>query len=1066
MPCRLPFLPAQQSYQSKMARGKLQDSSSSSLTRLRLQVSLVATVSRLLAISLTSLWAYLHPTYNSQSSLLHPTSLKSQEYAYDFSETRISTVELAHLTKLDPFHITVENTPMFKEVQDENPHLAIDVHGSSASRVQSLPSFLLTPRRLTARGLAPPLFGRHPSGAAKGGGRMETGNNAYGFPAPGLCPRPVSAWSPRGPEQMSLEATDEDRSDLTNALARRPPATASCVSSSPVGCGSCSPSDSCAVRDSACSCDASLSLSSALPRSPYPCTRAGRRLKPSIHEAGLDPVLWRLLVPFLSWDGEYFVSVALQKTAYFFEHTHAFFPGLSAVYVFLNNLISVRQMRSTESTCSSLEFNRMTPVSGRSPKAAPATENTSGPLGELTETRGLFMPLVARLFVFLRNLTCLNEQTRIALLAFLLSNTLFVFATLGVFEVARLLSQGLEKEKIGYSTSPSCGDVSSLSSSGDAISALSFQESVWFSSRKTERQAWVAACWFSFSAASIHMSATYTETLFACLSSWGLVLLLSGERAFLQRFACSWLATLLFCLASFLRSNGTLALAPLFFHTVRTCPLLRFLFGRRATEATGKTTAFRDRTGHGQPTGSVSRPSDKQRGSPCFAACTKKGPSSFGACKSEGYGDCRGKVDCNDGHSLSGGGNRRGAHRATAAAVVHWSMALLQAIVVVLPTFLVMAYPFYLYCACPVGSCVDTKCIISSYLFGRDIPRTLEHQGKDSLHPARVSDEVESAAALDVGLTSSGTDDHGCCLARSREPSSQQHCKPFLTFARFARDVVAVGLPRAMNFASILLFQTVFSSSREGLKSRATKLAMQLATNVAKLSPTRGGGTCARAEYPKTYSAIPGWCLDRIPSVYPSIQREYWNVYVFGFLEAKKLYLILLSLPYYFLAASCILFFLHQLCHGEEDRHAPDDCGRDSTCRAKCGHQGETTVCHLSSHKDGIPSVCPHTAFSSSMPQSCLAGVVSSCQNSTLSRSASSSLTRTALSLTQPEGRDAAERKAGGRLWGELVRGVAVRALFNKATGDIVQLALLAGFMFLCGNTNGVAPDNRATSCG
>lgn len=1163
-----------------MSQGPLSETPQSSLRRLRVQVAVVATASRLLAVCLTSWWAYLHPAYNSQSSLLHPSSTKSQKYlGSDFADSNTATVEISHLAKFHPFHVTLENTSFIDEAQYGNPPRVDDVHGSLTALPRPLPAFMLAARRITARAFAPIPFGGRATGVAERDGRADYGGAGHGFPGLTLCERPVSSWSPLEPGQVPLQPSKEVKNQMVSGPVRQPPGfdaapssesappAASISSSSPFN--NCPPSSYCARPTD--------TLSFALPtfHSSHRPTGATPRRQPSIQKTSVESGLWHLLVPFLSWDGEYFVSGALQKTAYFFEHTHAFFPGLSTVYVFLNDLMSAYQRRSSGYASSYSEPGGMAFSSGGSSRrATTSTGDASGATGELTENHGFFVPSVVPLSMSLGNLPGTDEPTRIALFAFLLSNTVFVFATLGIFEAARMLSQAeAEKEEAGYATTACCVHACRSFSSVGPLSTSSSGKPVSMPTTKAEQQAWLAACWFSFSAANIHMSAAYTESFFACLSSWGAVLLLSAETAghtakrttsaeemsagedsiygkelwlhsqksrcleeresptrslalpstttgrrhlapevtgrtqpchwccrrrrrslsnarldqgFLgvgrcgvqqrsvQRFFRSWLASVLFCLASFLRSNGTLALAPLFFHTVRTCPLLGHLLRRGAAETTGKKVVSSEAESPQQSVRSVlpsstdspqwtrSPPGQGESGGLC--ASTENGPDFVAVSRSRENRGCCGSEQCNKAHLLRNRGERWDLVCATGAAFVHWSAALLQAAVVVLPTFLVMAYPFYLYCACPVDSCVDAKCLISSYLFGQGIPWKLNQDGKEPPEGTVVPGHRKISAEPGVDFSSSGLRSCGFHLAGSRgPPSSQQHCSPVLTFQLFARDAILVGLPRVLKYAWRLpsvLPQLMFSLYRDGLQSNAAKLAthLDLAADAAlPLGATEvlGTGGCPQGKHTKNHNGIPEWCFARIPNVYPWIQREYWNVYPFGFLEAKKLYLILLSLPHYFLALSCILFFLRQLTPAKEPKHVLGESGEGSARRANReagGDEREDSVRSSSVREEGVPLLCPETVAGASVSESSLAVVSPS--SGPLGIRLASCFSGIVSPFIRLEGRMTWGKKGGPGLPGKLVRAVAVGALRDKAAGDILQLALLAGFMFLCGNTN------------
>eukprot|EP00923_Selenidium_pygospionis_P042049 GHVN01072951.1.p1 GENE.GHVN01072951.1~~GHVN01072951.1.p1 ORF type:complete len:560 (+),score=19.16 GHVN01072951.1:23-1681(+) len=151
---------------------------------------------------------------------------------------------------------------------------------------------------------------------------------------------------------------------------------------------------------------------------------------------------------------------------------------------------------------------------------------------------------------------------------------------------------------------------------------------------------------FSVSAANVFASSLYTESVFACCAVWGLIALQKieqqTEKSWVRRMPLRVSSTLLFTCAASTRSNGILLLVPLFFHTLRTSPVphVAWLWRRRQTQAL-----------------SVAKES---------ASVT---------------------TSDTDAH-----------HHTTGEVVVHWSVALAQAILITIPSLVVLGTAYQINC--------------------------------------------------------------------------------------------------------------------------------------------------------------------------------------------------------------------------------------------------------------------------------------------------------------------------------------------------------------------------------
>ncbi|EKX72991.1 conserved hypothetical protein [Theileria equi strain WA] len=103
--------------------------------------------------------------------------------------------------------------------------------------------------------------------------------------------------------------------------------------------------------------------------------------------------------------------------------------------------------------------------------------------------------------------------------------------------------------------------------------------------KKIERISYLASILYNICPAAIHASALYTESVFSLFSFLAILCLFEAEEIFyskeyssflytLQKYILEIAAVFLFFLCCFLRSNGIMLAIPLFFHTLRTCPLL------------------------------------------------------------------------------------------------------------------------------------------------------------------------------------------------------------------------------------------------------------------------------------------------------------------------------------------------------------------------------------------------------------------------------------------------------------------------------------------------------------
>ncbi|CBZ53861.1 Phosphatidylinositol glycan class V, related [Neospora caninum Liverpool] len=1137
------------------------------ISRLRLRVVVVAFLSRLFCLSLTCFWAHRHPAYNSQSSLLHPTAVKRQDYiSSSLLEHRLSSPHSSALRHFHPFHLTDFEPPRsHTEEGIENPERA-EFEKAQPPHVapQSEKSRVLVLEPLTEEAIAP-LFPEQ--GASSGVPTRDSELLTFRNGASTFLPSeviPVSALPPWGRDPPPGSFDGAERLE-------------------PAGLGSRKSGGSRASSAGLSATRLSSSVSS-----PASQSSPGNSRSSPASASRIDDFVWRFVVPFLSWDGEYFVVFALQETAYYFELTHAFFPGLSLVYIHLGGFL--RRVLSQACRVAQTAWPRFSFFSSETPTDKRGEEfrsNASFDSPDPLHEPASFLP-------------GLDDATVYGLAAVLVSNLAFIFAALGVFEVARLhLAAEAESNDSADKASPNCLASATVLSSGrqlsltalvpkpsqiqahpgsEAVQASCINESendhveredkgdymVLAEKRGNEedereqacRIAFLAAGWFSFSAASIHMSAAYTESLFAALNTWGLYLLLVAERtaglrtsrccldtrgnllhcgenepkaaaeqrrreganrkqgvtlsprahesgrvnperdfsvATLRKcllllpsaFLLRWGATFLFCLASFLRSNGSVALVPLFFHTLRTCPLIRSLRtgGDMRARSPPKRPLLRVSPSAAGDSASI-RETCKSRDGDKSAANTHRcsgddDKREAGPRAREDVGGCSSTTEdvmssapclvCQNKRK-----QRRSYGRLLVATGAHWIVALLQAIAVVLPIFLVLAYPYYLYCACPKTSEVAVPaCNVASAFLGQAV-RTPYSRGAEAGHSGTRLPSSFAGSKGTRGSISSSLGRPGVVPALSQNESKFPSTLPnkfrhTLTFSQFAYDALAVGLPRSIGFVFSLL-RRLRSTSLSSWVSEAKQATVELAlnssvtldvhavgkdpaTNPVGKAQDRGvfsepfddsGDTPWGEGFTNTWPAdqlknykeqrdhqsglagrgvptgsgkrslsdsilpVPQWCQARIPNIYPWIQREYWDVYFLGFFRFKKLYLILLALPFYFLALSCILFFLHRawrarLRAGRLDDD--EDCqGMDEIEKPLAGEKLQQAV------EDRRP--VKHSEHPRRFGK-----FVSLCRQ-------------------------------GSR--------VLVAALLDPAFGEIFQLTLLMMFMFLCGNTNPV----------
>ncbi|KFG61592.1 putative phosphatidylinositol glycan class V, related protein [Toxoplasma gondii RUB] len=1133
-----------------------------SLLRLRLRVLFLAFLSRLLCLSLTCLWAHLHPTYNSQSSLLHPTAPKRQDYiSPSLLARRLSAPHSAALRHFHPFHLTVESAPLSLSQEQRNDRKQRAGLEEGRTRQDAPPAEqarVLVLTSVTDEGIAQ-LFPRRGVGSGvrtpQTQARLPSPEDAPAFLAADVAP--VSALPPWGRDSRLSSSLyrgetqwETTKKQSLNSGGRR-------VSSGGSPASRVSSSGS------------------------SPGFQTDQRVfgNSPINEVKLDGVLWRLVVPFLSWDGEYFLTFALQKTAYYFELTHAFFPGLSVVYIHLGGFLRRLLSRAAEVADSAVP---------RSSSRFSASESEESE--ESRSSKGFqSSPPLQDSFPFPARI---DDAVVYGFAAVLVSNLAFVLAALGVFEVARMhlaaeaRVRGEADEQSrdsrdsacplfpGENCSPAAAVYTahtdrdtegrkSVHSSSDGTQRHSYLQASWKregedvhviegernrqmpsverardENEESCRIAFLAAGWFSFSAANIHMSAAYTESLFAALTMWGLYMLLFAEhppagspqsfdcldtpeeapqdgkdmpkavrskrecnaesrlnctsvkqsrheassrskevekasprpcqstcatsavRAMGKRIRKRFLtlllpfllrlgATFLFFLASFLRSNGSLALAPLFFHTLRTCPLVGSLRPRgRQPRPPNASSAMVGNSPHDRKTHG-SREGDKSEA----AALSRRLGNSDESVEGRGRKD-----EATDGsvtHTavqtqtwLCHVRGRRSYGRLLVATGYHWIFALFQAVAVVLPIFLAMAYPWYLYCACPKTSQVVTStCHVASAFLGQTVPTPYSQDAEaDSLDvlPSFVPGAEPSAGFVSSSLKESDAmpaprqDSGYSTVSHSFGPAPLR--RHTLTFSQFAYRVLAVGLPQSAASVFSRLRRFLFGSRAywaSEAEQVATEAALDSAVSLGVHAVGRNPVTGPAVETPErgcvsgpsefglqsgpgslrvflgnkervisnAASPMPPWCSARVPNIYPWIQREYWDVYFLGFFRFKNLYLIILALPFYFLAMSCILFFLRRTWGlGRCAETLSDDAvnqGREATGELLEGEK----------------------------PRHSLRGMQGS-KNFNLRWS------KNVTSLW----------RQGGRFF--------LSVVLDPAFGEICQLAFLMMFMFLCGNTN------------
>nr|CAI91278.1 phosphatidylinositol glycan class V [Toxoplasma gondii] len=214
---------------------------------------------------------------------------------------------------------------------------------------------------------------------------------------------------------------------------------------------------------------------------------------------------------FLRWDGEYFLTFALQKTAYYFELTHAFFPGLSVVYIHLGGFLRRLLSRAAEVADSAVPRSSSRFSASQSEESEESRSSkgfqSSPPLQDS-------FPFPARI----------DDAVVFGFAAVLVSNLAFALAR----DPQKLHRAYVERRLRAASWKREGEDVYVIEEERNR--QMPSVERVRDENEESCRIAFLAAGWFSFSAANIHMSAAYTESLFAALTMWGLYMLLFAEH--------------------------------------------------------------------------------------------------------------------------------------------------------------------------------------------------------------------------------------------------------------------------------------------------------------------------------------------------------------------------------------------------------------------------------------------------------------------------------------------------------------------------------------------------------
>ncbi|GIX65540.1 GPI mannosyltransferase 2, putative [Babesia caballi] len=254
-----------------------------------------------------------------------------------------------------------------------------------------------------------------------------------------------------------------------------------------------------------------------------------RRPDGSLNEhfyGGVQFTLWKRLLPFLSWDGERMLKIAIDELVYGNEDSAAFLPLL------------------------------------------PWLANIGG-----KALRFLHLSHAARLGIDASSVEA-PKALYMGIAGLVITNIAGIIAA-GVLYL--LVWEVLYRRKL-------------MADSRDGIPVLTIDElkPMSITYEYIERIAYFSVVFFCLGPATVHCTSIYTENLF-CLSTFsGQLLLFAAEdhrkiathgsghktKSYIKSYVYEVAAVALFFLGSALRSNGVLLLVPLFFYTVRTCGII------------------------------------------------------------------------------------------------------------------------------------------------------------------------------------------------------------------------------------------------------------------------------------------------------------------------------------------------------------------------------------------------------------------------------------------------------------------------------------------------------------
>ncbi|KAK1939801.1 hypothetical protein X943_003444 [Babesia divergens] len=276
----------------------------------------------------------------------------------------------------------------------------------------------------------------------------------------------------------------------------------------------------------------SLKVHSELPYSGLISLLHDRRPDGSVNEGfymGMQFTLWKNILPFISWDGERVLKIAIDELVYGSEDSAAFFPLLP----WLAN------------------------VGGKALRFAHLKLAARGSVNPLS----LEAPKV--LYMGIAGLIITN-----------------IAGILAAGALYMLIWEILYRRKL-------------LAEKGAIVPAfITFSQTPMpLTVNYIEKIAYFSVVFFCLGPATVHSTSIYTESIFCLLTFTGLLLLYAAEDSrklaiygagqvcieVVKMYIYELAAVALFFLGSALRSNGMLLLIPLFFYTLRTCSLFRRL---------------------------------------------------------------------------------------------------------------------------------------------------------------------------------------------------------------------------------------------------------------------------------------------------------------------------------------------------------------------------------------------------------------------------------------------------------------------------------------------------------